>query len=72
MTPYKHLERIKNLNENQLRDYCYNRGLTKENLIMHLEDDEDIKVDKNLTYSEIIHQYTEDIKAMLEELIWSV
>lgn len=63
------INQLNKKNDKQLHLYAYqNMKLKKEDLIHHLEEDESIKIDRKLTYRQIIQQYREDVITLIVEL----
>lgn len=63
------ISRLKKKSDKQLQLYAYqNMKLKKEDLIYHLEEDENIKIDRKLTYLQIVKQYREDVMTLIVEL----
>ena len=63
------INRLNKKNDKQLQLYAYqNMKLKKEDLIYHLEEDENIKIDRKLTYLQIVKQYREDVITLIVEL----
>ena len=63
------INRLNKKSNKQLQLYAYqNMKLKKEDLIYHLEEDENIKIDRKLTYLQIVKQYREDVITLIVEL----
>ena len=63
------IKQLNNKNDKQLQLYAYhNMKLKKEDLIYHLEEDENIKIDRKLTYLQIVEQHREDVITLIVEL----
>ena len=66
------IERLNKKSDKQLQLYtCNYMKLNKEDLIWFLEEDEEIKIDRKLTYLQIVNQYREDVITLIVELLES-
>lgn len=63
------ISKLNKKNIDQLKEYCvHNMKLTKKDLIYYLEEDDDIKVNRKITYLQIVKQYREDVIRLIVEL----
>ena len=63
------INRLNKKSDEQLWQYCeHNMALKKQDLIDLLEEDESIKIDRKLTYLQIVKQYREDVITLIVEL----
>ena len=66
------VERMKKKTDEQLFYYVHSHWFKKkEDLIDALEEDVSIKVDRSLTYREIISKYREDVILTIEDLLFN-